>query len=186
MVGRSRTRSFVTQFGPNHWKVITGPEFAVRIVPRRLYGLGWATLGITVAVIAAVWLAPAVPLEGKIASSIIGAAGGVMVTAFCIFLDRYEQELGSYLVLDRDGVRLRQGLHVRLEDLAAFEVKRRWELTGDGETPVVFLVLRTKGAEEFEILASVCGREVFELKRLLDENVSRILAAKSVPNSSSD
>lgn len=179
MVVHSTPRSFVTQFGPNHWKVVTDRDFAVRIEPRRLYGLAWAVLGITVAFIAAFWLATAVTLEAKIALSAVGSAAGMTLAIFFVFFDRYEQKLGFYLAVDRDGVHLRHGLQVPLEDFAAFEVTRRWEPTGEGETLVAYLVLRTKGGEEVEILASVCAREVFELRRVLDENISRILAAKS-------
>ena len=144
------------------------------------------SLGITVAFIATIWFATAVPLEGKIALSVIGSAAGVTLAIFFVFFDRYEQRLGFYLAVDRDGVHLRHGLQVPLEDFAAFEVTRRWEPTGEGETPVAYLVLRTKGGEEVEILASVWAREVFELRQVLDENIRRILAAKSGIQSSAE
>ena len=144
------------------------------------------SLGITVAFIATIWFATAVPLEGKIASSVIGSAAGVTLAIFFVFFDRYEQRLGFYLAVDRDGVHLRHGLQVPLEDFAAFEVTRRWEPTGAGETLVAYLVLRTKGGEEVEILASVWAREVFELRQVLDENIRRILAVKSGTQSSAE
>jgi hypothetical protein len=186
MVGQWASRTFVTQFGANHWKVVTGRDFGVRVEPRRLYGLAGAILGITVAFISAVWLSSAIPLEGKIILSAVGVAAGVMLAAFFVLFDRSEQSRGSYLVVNREGIYLRHGFQVLLEDFAAFEVSRSWRPTGDGEALVASLVLRTKGGEQFEILASVCARDLFELKRVLEENISRILAVKSGAVSSGD
>lgn len=173
------TRSFVTQFGPNHFKVIKGRDLGVHVEPRRLYGLVWPVVGITSAFTVAVCLATSVPLEGKIAMSVLGSAAAVTLAAFFVFLDRYEQALGPYLAVDRDGVHLRHGLQVPLEEFAGFGVTLRWEAAHDGETLVGYLVLRTKGGEEVEILRSVCPSEVSRLKEELDETMSRILAVKT-------
>lgn len=184
MVRQWAPRSLVTQFGPNHWKVATGGDCAVRVEPRRLYGVAWGALGISVAIIVVAWLSPAVTAEAKIVLSALGTVAGVTITTVLLLFDRYEQQLGPYVSVDRDGVHLRHGLVVPFEEIAAFEVIRRWGPAGDGETWVGYLVLRTQGGEVIEILASVCPSEIYELKRILDQNISRLLAAKSTTDSS--
>lgn len=116
--------------------------------------------------------------------SALGTVAGLTITTFLLLFDRYEQRLGPYVIVDREGVHLRHGFQVSLEDFAGFEVIRRWEPAGEGETSVGYLVVRTKSGQVFEILASVYPGEVYELKRVLDQNIRRMLAARSGTDSS--
>ncbi len=157
------------------------PELGLRIEPRGYYAPLCAAAVVMALLIGIAWVVPGVVLYARIAISAVGGFAGAIVLTFFVFVHRYERRLGPYVVVDRNAVHLRHGRRILLGDFAAFELRRRWELTGDGETQVAYLVLRSKGGEEVEILVSMYHREVAALKRALDEHMSRILT--SMPGS---
>ncbi len=131
-----------------------------------------------VAVIVIFWFVSSAPLHAKIAMSAIGGAASAMVSTLFVFLHCYERRLGPYMLVDREAIHLRHGRRIPLADYVCFEVNRRWESAGDSETLVSYLVLRSKGAEDIEILASAYYPEIDVLKRRLDKYMSRILIAR--------
>ena len=169
---------------PSHWRVVVEPEVGFRIEPRGYYAPACTAAAVTVALIVILWLVPSVTLGVKIAVSALGVAAGATVVTFFVFVHRYERRLGPYVFVDRSAVHLRHGHRILLRDFASFEVTRRWELTGDGETQVAYLVLRSKSGDEVEILVSMYHREMTKLKRTLDDNMSRILTPRSRADSS--
>lgn len=184
MVSRLRTPSSITPLGPNHWRCVVEPELGLRIEPRGYYAPACAAAIVMVALVMIFWFVPSVPLYAKIAASALGAAASSAVWTILVFFDRYERRLGPYMVVDRDAIHLRHGRRIPLSDFACFEVKRRWGPAGDGETLMAYLVLRTKGAEQIELLVSTYHAEIAKLKRTLDDYMGRILSSSSFSDSS--
>jgi hypothetical protein len=166
-----------TPLGPGHFKAVVGPDSELRIEPRGHFALAVATAFVIGAVIAVLWFVPGVPLGVRVAMSILGCASGAALFAFFAWLHSHERQHGPYLVVNREGINVRGGRRVLLGDFGCFEIARRWEPTGDGETKVSYLVLRCKSGEEIEVLVSVIHREVAKLKRALDEKLGDILAS---------
>jgi hypothetical protein len=134
------------------------------------------TVGIVhVAFIAFVWLYPRMRRQDRITFSVVAIAAGTVLSAFFAWLHQHERRLGAYLVVNREGIDLRQGRHIGLQDFDSFEVIRRWEATALGELKTSYLVILCTSGERIEVLGSIYHREVAKLKTALDAKMRDVL-----------
>lgn len=154
-----------------------------RVEPYGFRGVAYAAAVMVAAVLAVLWLVPTVPFNEKVAMFAIGSVAGTSIFSLLIWLYNHERRLGPYLVANRREIRLRHDVCIPSEDYDRYVITRRWELTGDGETQVSYLVVESKSGKRSEILASIYHREIVKLKSAIDERMSILLAARRDPSS---
>lgn len=158
--------------GPSHWRLSVEPDQRFRLEPRDRRFLSALVAAVTVAWLAAVWFAPAMPAQFRIAMGAVGVVAGTGIVAFFVGVNRYELRQGPYLVFDGREFFLRRGRRVELADFETFMLTRRWEIAGLGMLRVSYLGLSCKNGTEIDLIHSIYHREVVKLKRALEEAVS--------------
>lgn len=160
------------QIGPTrYWRVVEGVAGELRVEPSGMPGLPLLMFVVFGLLAGLMWLVPEWELRTRIFCTIGMIVFGFTAQVAVAGQHAYELRQAPYLILDRDGCRLRGDLHVTFEQLQQFKIMARTDIEGSIST----LVLCCQNGDELDVLSSLNGRDVVELKKALDRYVERCL-----------
>lgn len=170
---RKRRLNDRQQVGPaRYWTVAYGASGELRVEPSGLPGLSLLMLVVFGLLAVLIWFIPNWEMQTRILCTVGVVVMGFVAQVAASGQHAYELRQPPFLIMDKAECRLRGDSQIPLDQLREFAIVSQKDLEGT----ISELMLCCKSGEEHFVLSSLNGRDVAQLKTMLDGYVERLHA----------
>jgi hypothetical protein len=159
-----------------YWTVVICPKTEMRVEPSGIYiSVAWFSSFVCLALIPALWLLGNTPFDFQVFFAAWCIVLSIVVHNFFRWVHRSEESLGPYIVLNENGIRLREGVKIEWEDFVSVEVFSQWD--GKLADEITSLIINCDSGDKITVMQTVYPKAFVKLKGQLDQAIDEIRRA---------